>query len=214
MGQPEVAQETDSGTVVHAAWWEEFNDPQLTRFVLLALEQNLGIEQASARVMQARAGLGMANAALLPSGAVNGQAARAYQSIETPVGRLLNENPGYNRWGSAYEADLTASWEIDLFGGLRRSREAAQAEYQAAEAGVAASRLAVAAQRLTSPSGACRFGLILRESKSEPSRSYSPKSNCFMAKGWRPNHRCNRQKVLLLRTRQLSLLFRLDSMRQ
>jgi NodT family efflux transporter outer membrane factor (OMF) lipoprotein len=146
MGQPEVAQETDSGTVVHAAWWEEFNDPQLTRFVLLALEQNLGIEQASARVMQARAGLGMANAALLPSGAVNGQAARAYQSIETPVGRLLNENPGYNRWGSAYEADLTASWEIDLFGGLRRSREAAQAEYQAAEAGVAASRLAVAAQ--------------------------------------------------------------------
>ncbi len=88
----------------------------------------------------------MANAALLPSGNVGGQAARVYQSVETPLGRVLNSTPGFDRYGNAYEANVSASWELDLFGGLRRGREAALAEYQASEAGAAATRLAVAAQ--------------------------------------------------------------------
>lgn len=129
-----------------SAWWEGFGDPQLSRFVTLALEQNLDLAQASARVEQARAGLGAANAALLPSGAVSAQAARAYQSVETPLGQVLNAQPGFDRYGNAYEAQLGAAWELDLFGGLRRGREAALAEYQASAAGAAASRLAVAAQ--------------------------------------------------------------------
>lgn len=129
-----------------AKWWEGFDDPLLTRFVSLALEQNLDLAQAGARVTQARAALGGADAALLPSGSVSGSAARAYQSIETPMGRLLNATPNYDRWGNAYEADLGASWEIDVFGGLRRASEAARADYQASEAGVVATRLEVAAQ--------------------------------------------------------------------
>lgn len=128
------------------AWWKEFGDPQLSRYVMQALEQNLDLEQATARVVQARAGLGAANAALLPSGNVSGQAARAYQSVETPLGQVLNSKPGFDRYGNAYGADLGASWELDLFGGLRRGRDAAQAEYQASEAGATATRLAVAAQ--------------------------------------------------------------------
>ncbi|MFP3802957.1 TolC family protein, partial [Paraburkholderia sp. SIMBA_027] len=83
-------------------------------------------------------GLGAANAALLPSGNISGQAARSYQSIETPLGQVLNSTPGFDRYGSSYELDLDASWEVDVFGGLRRGREAALAEYQASEAGVAA----------------------------------------------------------------------------
>ncbi|GAB7541312.1 efflux transporter outer membrane subunit [Cupriavidus sp. 8B] len=129
-----------------SAWWAGFGDPQLTRFVQLALEQNLDLAQAFARVAQARAGLGAANAALLPSGNVSGQAARAYQSVETPLGKVLNSTPGFDRYGNAYEANVGASWELDLFGGLRRGREAALAEYQASQAGAAATRLAVAAQ--------------------------------------------------------------------
>lgn len=129
-----------------AAWWQGFDDPLLTHFVSLALEQNLDLAQAAARVSQARAGLGAANAALLPSGAVNGSAARARQSVETPLGRVLASTPGYDRWGNAYEADLGASWELDVFGGLRRGREAALADYQASQAGAVATRLAVAAQ--------------------------------------------------------------------
>lgn len=129
-----------------AVWWEGFGDPQLSRYVMLALEQNLDLAQASARVVQARAGLGAAKAALLPAGNVGGQAARAYQSLETPLGQILNSTPGFDRYGNAYEAGLGASWELDLFGGLRRGQEAALSEYQASEAGATATRLAVAAQ--------------------------------------------------------------------
>lgn len=129
-----------------AVWWEGFNDPLLSRLVSDALAQNLDIAQASARMAQARAGLGAATAALLPSGNISGQASRAYQSVETPLGQVLSSTPDYNRYGNAYETNLNAGWEIDVFGGLRRGRQSALADYQASEAGVAATRLAVAAQ--------------------------------------------------------------------
>ncbi|MEX3921150.1 efflux transporter outer membrane subunit [Paraburkholderia sp. BR10872] len=145
-GQDAVDQRHTVASSDLVTWWTGFGDPQLTRFVALALEQNLDLEQAAARVSQARAGLGAANAALLPSGNVSGQAARVYQSVETPLGRVLNSTPGFDRYGNDYEANFSASWELDVFGGLRRGREAALAEYQASEAGAVATRLAVAAQ--------------------------------------------------------------------
>lgn len=128
------------------AWWAGFDDPLLTRFVSAALEQNLDIAQAAARVAQARASLRQADAALFPSAHVSAQAAKAYQSVETPLGQVLDATPGFDRSGSSYEANVGASWEIDLFGGVRRGREAARATYQASEAGAMATRLAVAAQ--------------------------------------------------------------------
>ncbi|WP_218069323.1 TolC family protein, partial [Janthinobacterium sp. HH107] len=127
-------------------WWTAFGDPRLTRLVTVALAQNLDLEQAQARVRQARAATGAADAALLPSASIGGQAARAYQSVQTPLGKVLNATPGHDRAGSARELNLQASWELDLFGGLRREREAARADYEASEAGWAATRLAVAAQ--------------------------------------------------------------------
>lgn len=145
-GQAAVDARHASSSADLAMWWSGFGDPQLTRFVALALEQNLDLAQASARVAQARAALGAANAALLPSGNVSGQAARVYQSVETPLGRVLNSTPGFSRYGNDYEANFNASWELDLFGGLRRGREAALAEYQATDAAAVATRLAVAAQ--------------------------------------------------------------------
>lgn len=156
--QPEIAlspvfigqEAVDRRQVLHQAdltnWWAAFNDPLLERFVALAQEQNLDIAQAAARVAQSRAGLGAANAALLPSGQIAGEAARAYRSVETPLGQILNSAPGFDRYGSAYETNVAASWELDVFGGLRRGREAAWAEYQASEAGAVATRLAVTAQ--------------------------------------------------------------------
>jgi NodT family efflux transporter outer membrane factor (OMF) lipoprotein len=146
LAQTAVEQRHATASADLLAWWTGFGDPRLTRFVTLALEQNLDLAQASARVAQARAGLAAANAALLPSGNVSGQAARAYQSVETPLGQVLNSRPDFDRYGSAYEANLGAGWELDIFGGLRRGREAASAEYQASQAGATATRLAVAAQ--------------------------------------------------------------------
>ncbi|MCE0463277.1 efflux transporter outer membrane subunit [Pseudomonas uvaldensis] len=146
IGQSAVEQRSAASRASLVTWWEGFGDPVLSDFIAKALEQNLDLAQASARVAQARAGLGAANAALLPSGNISGQAARTYQSVETPIGQVLNSTPGFDRYGNAYELNLGASWEMDIFGGLRRGREAALAEYQASEAGAAATRLAVAAQ--------------------------------------------------------------------
>jgi NodT family efflux transporter outer membrane factor (OMF) lipoprotein len=145
-GQAAVDQRGATTQAGLVAWWAGFGDPALARFVELALAENLDLAQASARVLQSRAGLGAATAALLPSGGVSAQASSAYQSVETPLGQVLNSRPGFDRHGHADEADIGASWELDVFGGLRRGREAAVAEYQASEAGATAARLAVAAQ--------------------------------------------------------------------
>lgn len=146
LGHAAVEQRHGSASADLITWWTGFDDPQLTRLVTLALEQNLDLAQAAARVAQARAGLGAAHAALLPAGNIGAQAARAYQSVETPLGQVLNSTADFDRYGNAFEANLGASWELDLFGSLRRGRESALAEYQASQAGAAATRLAVAAQ--------------------------------------------------------------------
>lgn len=129
-----------------AIWWQSFNDPQLTRYVTLALKQNLDLTQAYTRVTQAQAGLSAANASLQPIGTVGAQAAKVYQSVETPLGQVLNSMPDFDRHGSSYDANLSATWELDIFGGLRRDREAALANYQSSNAGASAVRLMVAAQ--------------------------------------------------------------------
>lgn len=146
MGSAPVAARPEAVAATSANWWAGFDDPILTGLVDKALAQNLDIAQAVARVSQARAGLRAADAALLPSATVSGSAAAARQSLETPTGRIASSAPGFDRNGELYEANLGASWEIDLFGGLRRGQEAARADYQASQAGVAATRLAVAAQ--------------------------------------------------------------------
>ncbi len=146
MGSAPVAARAEAVAAASADWWAGFDDPILSGLVDKALAQNLDIAQAVARVSQARAGLRAADAALLPSATVSGSAAAARQSLETPTGRIASSAPGFDRNGELYEANLGASWEIDLFGGLRRGQEAARADYQASQAGVAATRLAIAAQ--------------------------------------------------------------------
>ncbi|BBF82698.1 efflux transporter outer membrane subunit [Asticcacaulis excentricus] len=126
------------------AWWTLFGDSQLDGYVATALQQNLDLAQAMARTQQARAGLSAATAALLPSANLSGQAAKATQSLETPLGQVLSASPGFDRHGESYELNLLANWEIDLSGGLQRSREAAKADYEASEAGIAATRLTIA----------------------------------------------------------------------
>jgi NodT family efflux transporter outer membrane factor (OMF) lipoprotein len=140
--------QSDEGAVStdYTAWWGRFDDSALSRWVARALARNLDIDQARAHLTEAQASLGTATAALLPSGNLSAGAGRAYQSVETPLGQVLDSVPGYDRHGNSYDANLDAGWELDIFGGLRREREAAVADYQAAHAAIAATRLAVAAQ--------------------------------------------------------------------
>ncbi len=126
-------------------WWTGFGDPLLTKTIERALEQNLDLAAALARVDQARAAARAAGGALLPTADASAQSAKARLSLEGPIGSIGRHLPGFDRNQSLYDVGVGASWEIDLFGGLRRSAEAAGAEAEAAEAGGAGSRITVAA---------------------------------------------------------------------
>lgn len=128
------------------AWWHSFGDPLLAAYVERALAQNLDLDQARARVVQARAALRSADAALLPSAQVTGQAGETYQSLETPIGRIASSFPQFKRSTEIYQLDLQASWELDLFGGSDAARDAARAQWQASAAAAVAARLSVAAE--------------------------------------------------------------------
>ncbi len=127
------------------SWWTGFNDPALTRIVQRALDQNLDLAAALGRVAEARAAAASAGAELLPTVDADGQAAYLKQSVESPFGKLASQFPGYSREQRTYDVGAAASWEIDLFGGLRRGVEAAEAEAAAAEADRTGTRVTVAA---------------------------------------------------------------------
>lgn len=136
----------DAGTPADLTdWWRSFNDPVLTGLVDRAIAQNLDLQQAVARVDQAGAILKHANAALLPTGQITGQAGEAYQSLETPIGRIGSAFPQFDRTTGLYQLDLGASWEADVFGGRDAARDAARAEWQASAAGAVAARLGIIA---------------------------------------------------------------------
>jgi NodT family efflux transporter outer membrane factor (OMF) lipoprotein len=127
------------------SWWTGFHDPMLVTVVQRALDQNLDLAAAIARVRQARAAASAAGAQLLPTVDLNASATAQRQSLEGPFGSLAKNFPGYNRDQREYTVGPAASWEIDLFGGLRRGAHAASEEAQAAEADQAGTRITVVA---------------------------------------------------------------------
>ena len=126
-------------------WWTGFGDPALTSIVERAVEQNLDLAAALARVDQARAAARRAGAALLPTADATAQVAKVRQSLESPIGAIGRHLPGFDRNVTLYDIGVGAGWEIDLFGGLRRGAEAAKAEAEAAEAAGVGTRIMVAA---------------------------------------------------------------------
>jgi NodT family efflux transporter outer membrane factor (OMF) lipoprotein len=127
-------------------WWTGFRDPELTRIVKRALDENLDLAAALARVQQARAAAQGAGARRMPSGNLYASTTTLYQSTESTTGRLASHLPGYSRAQNYYDLGFTASWETDLFGGLKRGAQAATAEAQAAEASQMGTRITVAAE--------------------------------------------------------------------
>ena len=115
-------------------WWTGFQDPELTSIIQRVLAQNLDIQASLERVAQARAIAKAAGAELLPTIDATTQALAERQSLESPIGAIGRTLPGFNRDADLYDVGAGASWEIDLFGGLRRHEEAAKAEANAAEA--------------------------------------------------------------------------------
>src|SRR5437867_5879343 len=99
-------------------WWMGFRDPELTRIVQRALDQNLDLAAAMTRVQQARAAAQGAGAQRLPSGHLIASTTSLSQSTEGMSGRVASHFPGYDRHQNYYDLGFIASWETDLFGGL------------------------------------------------------------------------------------------------
>lgn len=115
-------------------WWLQFEDPDLTRLIELALAQNLDLQAAVARVEQARAAAGIAGAALLPRLDAQASFRAEQQSLESPLGRIGSRFPGYDRSPVLRSEALAASWELDIGGGLRSARDQRRAEAEVAQA--------------------------------------------------------------------------------
>jgi multidrug efflux system outer membrane protein len=135
-----------------AEWWTRLGDPVLDDLVRQAVANNLDIAQAQARLRQAREALVQANAAFLPQVGASGSAGKNYRSGTS--GFQLDNNGNVigsssNSWSSAYSAGADASWEIDLFGGIRRSSEAARADLGASGFDLAATRTAIIGELVT-----------------------------------------------------------------
>jgi NodT family efflux transporter outer membrane factor (OMF) lipoprotein len=112
-----------------AQWWTVFDDPTLSSLEERAVRSNLDLKQAEARIRQARAARGIAASGLGPT--VDGTGAV-----------LRSRNPGRDSsWtngdtrgvvSTTYDAGFDAGWEVDIFGGVRRTIEAADADLRAA----------------------------------------------------------------------------------
>lgn len=139
----------DSAKISAERWWTAFNDPVLDDLVEQALVANLDIAQARARLRQALAGSSAAASARLPLITAEGSAKQQRQSLEDQFGRFASTVPGFDRTVALYGLGAGASWEIDLFGGLRAGQRAALADAAGAEAGIAGARLTVAAEVAT-----------------------------------------------------------------
>lgn len=134
---------------VDPLWWTRFNDPLLSSLVGRIAAQNLDLQTAAERVLQARAQREVVASQGLPR--VNGRSSLEHTRI-SPTGNpgaIVVAKPGAPLEFDVFQNGLDASWDLDLFGRVRREVEATGADTQAAvedRRGVALAALADLAQ--------------------------------------------------------------------
>src|SRR3984893_11724486 len=116
---------------VDVAWWKSFRDLQLSSLVERLVAQNLDLETAAERVVQSVAQRRVAVSQRLPH--IEGQSSTTYNR-QSPNGTLslLTPAPGAPLEYVLFHEGLTSSWQLDLFGRVRRAVEAADANTLAA----------------------------------------------------------------------------------
>lgn len=120
----QTAQETANTT-----WWTQFNDPVLNDLIATALKENHDLRIATARVEEYYGRYGATRADLFPQVGYSGSGGRTQVSESGPAPLT----PGTSSIYDSYQANFGASWEIDLWGKIRRATEAAQADLLATE---------------------------------------------------------------------------------
>jgi len=127
-----------------SAWWAAFDDPALDSLIQRAVRSNHDLKIAAHRVREARAARGIARAGFWPNANASSAYQRSRMSLNTPIGAIAGggsagAGPGAGAPFSFpgveldnWQAGFDASWELDLFGGVRRGIEAAEADVAAA----------------------------------------------------------------------------------
>jgi multidrug efflux system outer membrane protein len=121
---------SEAADLVNARWWERFEDPVLDELILVALNENLDVRIAAARVDQFQGALRSTRSQFYPQFDYGGDVSRNRVS-EDAFGFARGGDPYFTQ----YEAALGAAWQLDLFGRVRRQSEAAQARVFASEQG-------------------------------------------------------------------------------
>jgi multidrug efflux system outer membrane protein len=118
---------TEASRISNIAWWDQFQDPVLSDLVRTALANNKDLEIATANVDQAFAQYGIVRSAQFPqvNGGVSAARERSSANAPLPGGRTVND----------YAVNLSASFELDIWGRLRRATESARASLLASQQG-------------------------------------------------------------------------------
>lgn len=138
--QPGFWHPAQAGEGVQADWWTRYGDPVLDRLEVQALRGNPGLAQSAARLRAAQAAVASARAPLLPQIGLSASSTRAQSA---PGGSPAN-SPA-NSPVNSQALGLAASWEIDLWGRVAGTVDAAEASAQASSADLASARLSLQA---------------------------------------------------------------------
>ena len=126
---------------VELDWWRAFGDAELERLVARALEGNLELAAAAARIREARAVVAVVGGEARPQGDLGAASGRREPSTAVAGGEFLpQDDAGFHSLG------LDVRWELDLFGRRAYAVEAAEAELEATEERAHAARLSVIAE--------------------------------------------------------------------
>ncbi|HEY4212615.1 MAG TPA: efflux transporter outer membrane subunit [Steroidobacteraceae bacterium] len=123
----QFVERTDAQRSPLVQWWGQFGDAELQSLVQRALQSNLDLQTAASRIRQAREQVIVAGAAGLPQVSATGAAVNVHAN-SNPLGQA--DTPVNLK---VYSAGFDATWELDVFGAVRRGVEAARAAEEAAE---------------------------------------------------------------------------------
>ncbi|HVT92671.1 MAG TPA: efflux transporter outer membrane subunit [Bryobacteraceae bacterium] len=125
------ADSTGAASLADTKWFDRFQDDALKQLIATAIEQNFDLKIASARVLEARAQYGIQKSLLFPELDAGGQ----LTTQRTSTRGAFPYPAGFDSAASFTQAGFSLSWELDVWGRLRRLNEAARAEYLASEEG-------------------------------------------------------------------------------
>ena len=136
----------NAADVTNTEWWRGFGDPELDALIQAALDANKDLLLAALRIQQFDARLQVSRAAVYPQVGYAGATNRELRSQERPNALA----PGASPYVNNYELGASIGWELDLWGKVRRSNEAALAQLLATQHGRRAVMLSVVAGVATS----------------------------------------------------------------